>query len=233
MITLLKIFKQKVKPKSKLEKKLINILGFAPIDISLYKQALTHKSTRVRTTHNERLEFLGDAIFGSVVAEYVFREYPLANEGFLTQTRSKIVSRNTLNDLAIKINLDTVLKHNVSSNRSIFGNALEALIGAVFLDKGYVFTSKYIRNSLIKNHLNITRLVEEVSSHKSTLLEWGQSQKKEVVFKILSSFGKDHEKTYEVLVEIEGKKHGVAFGTSIKRAEESAAKQTLKELIRS
>ena len=123
-----------------------------------------------------------------MVAEYVFKEYPLANEGFLTQTRSKIVSRNTLNDLAIKINLDTVLKHNVSSNRSIFGNALEALIGAVFLDKGYVFTSKYIRNSLIKNHLNITRLVEEVSSHKSTLLEWGQSQKKEVVFKILSSF---------------------------------------------
>ena len=233
MITLLKIFKQKVKPKSKLEKKLINILGFAPKNISLYKQALTHKSTRARTTHNERLEFLGDAIFGSVVAEYVFREYPLANEGFLTQTRSKIVSRNTLNDLAIKINLDTVLKHNVSSNRSIFGNALEALIGAVFLDKGYVFTSKYIRNSLIKNHLNISRLVEEVSSHKSTLLEWGQSQKKEVVFKILSSFGKDHEKTYEVLVEIEGKKHGVALGTSIKRAEESAAKQTLKELIRS
>ena len=102
-----------------------------------------------------------------------------------------------------------------------------------FLDKGYVFTSKYIRNSLIKNHLNISRLVEEVSSHKGTLLEWGQSQKKEVVFKILSSFGKDHEKTYEVLVEIEGKKHGVALGTSIKRAEESAAKQTLKELIRS
>lgn len=233
MITLLKIFKQKVKPKSKLEKKLINILGFKPTDISLYKQALTHKSTRDRTTHNERLEFLGDAIFGSVVAEYVFREYPLANEGFLTQTRSKIVSRNTLNDLAIKINLDTVLKHNVSSNHSIFGNALEALIGAVFLDKGYVFTSKYIRNSLIKNHLNIARLVEEISSHKSTLLEWGQSQKKEVVFKILSSFGKDHEKTYEVLVEIEGNKHGVALGTSIKRAEESAAKQTLKELIRS
>ena len=144
MITLLKIFKQKVKPKSKLEKKLINILGFAPKNISLYKQALTHKSTRARTTHNERLEFLGDAIFGSVVAEYVFREYPLANEGFLTQNRSKIVSRNTLNDLAIKINLDTVLKHNVNSNRSIFGNALEALIGAVFLDKGYVLSLIHI-----------------------------------------------------------------------------------------
>ena len=233
MITLLKIFKQKVKPKSKLEKKLINILGFVPKDINLYKQALTHKSTRARTTHNERLEFLGDAIFGSVVAEYVFREYPLTNEGFLTQTRSKIVSRNTLNGLAIKINLDTVLKHNVSSNRSIFGNALEALIGAVFLDKGYEFTSKYIRNNLINTHLNIAKLVEEISSHKSTLLEWGQSQKKEVSFKILSSSGKDHEKTYEVLVEIEGRKYGVALGTSIKRAEESAAKQTLKELIRS
>tara|TARA_Y100000766_G_scaffold124809_1_gene107255 strand:- start:29356 stop:30057 length:702 start_codon:yes stop_codon:yes gene_type:complete len=233
MITLFKIFKKKFKPRAKLEKKLISILGFTPKNISLYKEALTHKSIRDRSTHNERLEFLGDAIFGSVVAEYVFKEFPLENEGFLTQTRAKIVSRKTLNHLATKLNLDAVLKHQVNSNRSIFGNALEALIGAIFLDKGYEFTSKYIINSLIHPHLEITRLIEETSSYKSSLLEWGQAHKKEVIFKTVSSSGKDHEKTYEVLVEIEGKKHGVALGTSIKRAEESAAKQTLKELIKS
>ena len=202
MITLFKFFKKKIKPRAKLEKKIISILGFTPKNISLYKEALTHKSISDRSTHNERLEFLGDAIFGSVVAEYVFKEFPLENEGFLTQTRAKIVSRKTLNHLATKVNLDAVLKHQVSSNRSIFGNALEALIGAIFLDKGYEFTSKYIINSLIHPHLEITRLIKETSSYKSSLLEWGQAHKKEIIFKTISSTGKDHEKTYEVLVEI-------------------------------
>ena len=124
--------------------------------------------------HNERLEFLGDAIFGSVVADLVFRGFPHENEGFLTQTRSKIVSRKTLNTIAIKINLNTVLKHQVSSNRSIFGNALEALIGAIFLDRGYSFTAEFIEQKLIRPHLDIHQLVKEVSSHKGKLLEWGQ-----------------------------------------------------------
>ena len=230
---LFRFFKQTFISKTLQEKQLFKILGFYPKDISLFQEALTHKSVRGRTVHNERLEFLGDAILGSVVADFVFREFPDENEGFLTQTRSKIVSRKTLNIIAIKINLNTVLKHQVSSNRSIFGNALEALIGAIYLDKGYQFTSNYIEDKLIRPHLDIHQMAKEVSSHKGKLLEWGQAQKKQVVFKLVSSHGKDHEKSYEVMVMIGQKKYADAVGTSIKRAEELAAKRALKELIQS
>jgi ribonuclease-3 len=201
-MTLLRFIKQTFSSKTPQEKQLFKILGFYPRDIKLYQEALTHKSVRGRLVHNERLEFLGDAIFGSVVADLVFRDFPHENEGFLTQTRSKIISRKTLNTIAIKINLNTVLKHQVSSNRSIFGNALEALIGAIFLDKG-------------------------------KLLEWGQAHKKQIVFRLVSSYGKDHEKSYEVMVMVGQKKYAEAIGTSIKRAEELAAKKAYKELINS
>ena len=227
---LFRFFKQTFISKTQKEKQLFKILGFYPKDISLYHEALTHKSVKGRIVHNERLEFLGDAIFGSVVADFVFREFPNENEGFLTQTRSKIVSRKTLNAIALQINLNTVLKHQVNSNRSIFGNALEALIGAVFLDKGYQFTSNYIEDKLIRPHLDIHQLVKEVSSHKGKLLEWGQAQKNQVVFKLVSSEGKDHEKSYKVMVMIGQKKYADAVGTSIKRAEELAAKRALKKL---
>ena len=230
---LFRFFKQTFISKTPQEKQLFKILGFNPKDISLYHEALTHKSVRGRIVHNERLEFLGDAIFGSVVADFVFREFPDENEGFLTQTRAKIVSRKTLNTIALQVNLNTVLKHQVTSNRSIFGNALEALIGAIYLDKGYQFTSNYIVDKLIHPHLDIHQLVKEVSSHKGKLLEWGQAQKKQVVFKLASSHGKDHEKSYEVIVLIGQKKYADAVGTSIKRAEELAAKRALKELIQS
>ena len=227
---LFRFFKQTFIPKTQQEKQLFKILGFYPNDISLYQEALTHKSVRGRTAHNERLEFLGDAIFGSVVADFVFREFPNENEGFLTQTRSKIVSRKTLNTIALQINLNSVLKHQVSSNRSIFGNALEAMIGAIYLDKGYQYTSNYLEDKLIRPHLDIHHLVKEVSSHKGKLLEWGQAQKKQVLFKLVSSDGKDHEKSYKVMVMIGQKKYSDAVGTSIKRAEELAAQRALKEL---
>ena len=228
---LFRFFKQTHISKTPQEKKLFKILGFYPKDTSLYIEALTHKSVRGRLVHNERLEFLGDAIFGSVIADFVFREFPDENEGFLTQTRSKIVSRKTLNHIAVKINLNSALKHQVNSNRFIFGNALEALIGAVYLDKGYQFTSNYIVDKLVQPHLDIHKLVKEISSHKGKLLEWGQAKKKQILFKLVSSYGKDHEKSYEVVVIIDKKKYAEAMGSSIKRAEELAAKRALEELI--
>lgn len=224
-------FKQTLISKTPQEKKLFKILGFYPNNINLYQEALTHKSVRGRIVHNERLEFLGDAIFGSVVAEFVFREFPNENEGFLTQTRSKIVSRNTLNKLAIQINLNTLLKHQATPNQHIFGNALEALIGAIFLDQGYHITAKYIIEKLIQTNLDIHKLAKQVSNHKGKLLEWGQAQKKQVIFKLISSSGKDHEKSYRVMVMIGKKKYSEGVGTSIKRAEETAAKRALKELV--
>ncbi|MBH83351.1 MAG: ribonuclease III [Flavobacteriales bacterium] len=229
-MNLFTFFKQTLISKTSQEKQLFKILGFYPKNINLYLEALTHKSVRGRLAHNERLEFLGDAVFGSVVAEFVFREFPNEDEGFLTQTRSKIVGRNTLNNLANQINLNSLLKHKVASNRHIFGNALEALIGAIFLDQGYHVTAKYIIEKLIKTNLDIHKLAKEISNHKGKLLEWGQAKKKQVIFKLISSSGKDHEKSYRVMVMIGQKKCSEADGTSIKRAEELAAKLALKEL---
>ena len=222
--------KQKIFFKSPQEISLFKILGFYPKDTELYKEAFTHRSIRSRTKHNERLEFLGDAIFGSVVSELVFREFPKESEGFLTQTKAKIVSRKTLNNIALKNNLDLILKHQVNSNHSIFGNALEALIGAIFLDKGYQFTSNYIKNNLINPNLDIHLISKEISSYKSKLLEWGQANKKEVSFTLVSSHGKDHEKFYNVMLMVNSKKLAEAEGTSIKKAEELAAKKVYKEL---
>lgn len=224
-------FKQKKFFKSPQEIFLFKILGFYPKNTELYKEALTHRSIRSRTKHNERLEFLGDAIFGSVVSELVYIEFPKESEGFLTQTKAKIVSRKTLNKIALKNNLDSILKHQVNSNPSIFGNALEALIGAIFLEKGYQFTSNYIKKKLIKPNLDIHLIAKEISSYKSKLLEWGQAKKKEVSFTLLSSHGKDHEKFYKVMVIVNSKNYAEAEGTSIKKAEELAAKKAYKELI--
>ena len=224
-------FKQKKFFKSPQEIFLFKILGFYPKDTELYKEALTHRSIRSRTKHNERLEFLGDAIFGSVVSELVFIEFPKESEGFLTQTKAKIVSRKTLNKIALKNNLDSILKHQVNSNPSIFGNALEALIGAIFLEKGYQFTSNYIKKKLIQPNLDIHLIAKEISSYKSKLLEWGQAKKKEVSFTLLSSHGKDQEKFYKVMVIVNSKNYAEAEGTSIKKAEELAAKKAYKELF--
>ena len=221
------------KPKTTYEKKLINVIGYNPNDINLFYEALTHRSIKYSPKHNERLEYLGDAIFGSVIAEMLYNAFPDQDEGFLTQTRSKIVSRKTLNKLALDIQLNTLLKHQASSNRSIYGNALEALIGAIFLDKGYAFTSKFIEDKLIEPHINLQQLVKKVVSYKGIILEWGQANKKQIKFRLIDSFGKDHEKTYEVMIMIDNKNKGRAVGTSIKRAEEQAAKEAYKELTHS
>ncbi len=221
------------KSKTTYEKKLINVIGYSPNDINLFYEALTHRSIKNSPKHNERLEYLGDAIFGSVIAEMLYNAFPDQDEGFLTQTRSKIVSRKTLNKLALDIQLNTLLKHQASSNRSIYGNALEALIGAIFLDKGYAFTAKFIEDKLIEPHINLQQLVKKVVSYKGIILEWGQANKKQIKFRLIDSFGKDHEKTYEVMIMIDNKNKGRAVGTSIKRAEEQAAKEAYKELTHS
>lgn len=225
--------KNQLKSKTPYEKKLYNVIGFYPSDIGLFHEALTHRSIKKRQKHNERLEYLGDAILGSVVAEMLYKAFPEQDEGFLTQTRSKIVSRKTLNKLALDIELNTLLKHQVSSNRSIYGNALEALIGAMFLDKGYGFTAKFIDERLIKPYINLDELVKKVVSYKGKILEWGQANKKQIAFRLIGSYGKDHEKTYEVILSVEGTNKGQAIGTSIKRAEELASKAAYIDLTRS
>lgn len=211
---------------------LIQIIGFVPKEIKLFEEALTHKSIKSQQPkHNERLEYLGDAVFGMVVADYLYTLYPEKNEGFLTQTRSKLVSRKTLNKIASEIQLNTILKHKVNDNQSIFGNALEALIGAIFIEKGYNYTAQYITQKLIVPFINVKTLVKEVGSYKGKLLEWGQSKKITIDFKVKSSKGKDHEKKYEIELFIDGQSQAIATETSIKKAEELAASKIYQDLI--
>tara|TARA_B100002051_G_C16733057_1_gene639452 strand:+ start:496 stop:1194 length:699 start_codon:yes stop_codon:yes gene_type:complete len=214
------------------QNKLNLILGFYPTNTTLYREALTHKSLKAKKKHNERLEFLGDAVFGSVVADILYQMFPKEKEGFLTQTRAKIVSRKNLNHIALKMNIDKHLKHQTNSKQAIFGNALEALIGAVFVDKGYEFTINFIEKKIIEPHLDIKKITKEIYSHKSRLLEWGHANKKNVKFKVVYSCGKDHEKTHKVIVEIGEKKIAKGIDTTIKKAEELAAKRAYQELIK-
>lgn len=213
--------------KSTFEKKLYSILGFYPKNAELYRQALTHKSYKKRGgLDNERLEFLGDALLGSVVAEILYAHFPNGKEGFLTQMRSKIVSRKTQNKIAAEIGLKKVVRyHKTAAHRSVFGNALEALVGAVYLDQGQDKTMVFIQEKLLLPHIDLEALTKEEVSYKSRVLEWAQQKKKKMLFEILSSEGKDHKKHYKVVLKLSGKVLSEGEGSSIKRAEEQAAKK--------
>ena len=226
---LLNIFSKK----SSFEKKLYSLLSYTPKNLELYIQALTHKSYKKRGgLDNERLEFLGDAVLSSVVAEILYQKFPKESEGFLTQMRSKIVSRNSLNRLALEIKLNKLVRYHKSAvHRSLYGNALEALVGAIYLDKGHHKTVEFINKTLLLPHLDINALIKEVVSYKSKILEWGQQNKKEVVFKVLESTGKDHKKSYKVALLLEEKKLSEGIGSSIKRAEEQAAQKAQSKLL--
>ena len=208
-------------------------MGYRPKKLELYTKALTHKSYKKRGgTHNERLEFLGDAVLGSVVGEILYQKFPNGNEGFLTQMRSKIVSRKTLNKLSLEIKLNKLIRyHKSAAHRSIYGNALEALIGAIYLEKGYYKATEFIQKTLLLPHIDINDLTKEVVSYKSKILEWGQQNKKEVTFNVLESTGKDHKKSYKIALLLEGQKLAEGTGTSIKRAEEHAAQNAQSQLF--
>jgi len=160
-----------------------SILGFRPKNIKLYEQAFTHKSivneSKELQPSNERLEFLGDAILGAIVAEYFFKKFPYREEGELTKLRSKLVSRQFLNQLSIEIGLDTFLETSADVRRakSIFGDAFEALIGAIYLDRGYKTTKKFVFEKVIADYINIDKVIEKEVDFKSKLLEWCQNHK--------------------------------------------------------
>lgn len=175
---------------------LYNILGFTPRNLSLYKLAFRHRSAAgdIRNglkTSNERLEFLGDAILGAVVGELLFKRFPFKDEGFLTETRSKIVNRNSLNQLAKKIGLGELIDHNAQRNHfqmgqsSMYGDAFEALIGAIYLERGYVFTQDFILNRIIRPHVDIDELVMLETNFKSKLYEYAQKEGKSIAFELM------------------------------------------------
>lgn len=223
----------KNKSDAQLKKSLKILLGFSPGNISLYKQAFLHSSKR-ETVNNERLEFLGDAILGAVIAEQLFKLFPYKDEGFLTQLRSKIVNGQNLQYLAVKIGVDRLLKVSIKENEksksSIYGDAFEALLGAVYLDKGFTVCKNFILKRIIKIHIDIDSLMNTESDFKSQLQIYCQKNKLTLEYRLLSEVQKGKDKIFTVQVFIEGKGY-VTFENYSKRvAEQKAAQLTLEEL---
>jgi ribonuclease III len=213
-----------------------NIFGFVPGNIALYKLALRHKSVandvkKGVKNSNERLEFLGDAVLGAVIAEVLFKKFPYRDEGFLTEMRSKIVNRNHLNQLSKKmgiadmIDYDARLMNFQNKNSSLFGDAFEAIIGAIYLDKGYEFTRKLIINRIIIPHVDIDHLEQTESNFKSKLLEWAQREGKEVTFEVVEDVPSGNSRLFTVRALINGEEMGKGQDFSKKNAEKNAAEK--------
>ena len=183
--------------------------------------------------NNERLEFLGDAILDAVTADYLFKTFPTKDEGFLTEMRSKIVSRATLNKLSQKMGIDQLIQLDTASSgafRSSKGDAFEALIGAMYLDKGYDFTRKIILERIIKHYFNIDELVNQEVNFKSRIIEWSQREKKQVQFNICDEVGSGYRKQYVVELTVDGEAIARGQDYSIKGAEQNAAEKSWQKI---
>ena len=219
-----------------------NVLGFTPRRTELYHTAFIHRSvssvTEGHRINNERLEYLGDAVLGTVVAEYLYKKYPLKGEGFLTEMRSKIVSRKSLGQLAVKIGMMELIEHQRGGEgafKSMGGDALEALIGAVYIEKGYRFTHRIIIRKLLCTYIDVDTVAQTEWNFKSKLIDWGQKNHKKVTFEIVRSVvrGQSGRREYECRVNIDGQPQQSAVEYTIKAAEQLAAEKTYKTLMKS
>jgi ribonuclease-3 len=221
-------------------KSLKNLLGFVPGNLSLYRLAFRHKSVAQNVkkgvkNSNERLEFLGDAVLGSVVAEVLFKLYPYEDEGFLTELRSKIVNRVNLNQLARKLGFEQLIQYDsrmVNSTRqsSLLGDAFEALVGAIYLDKGYDFTRNFLINHIIKSHIDIHKLEQTETNFKSKLIEWCQRHGKDITFELIENQEGESNKLFTVQVMIDGDIMGSGKEFNKKNAEKLAAERACEAL---
>ena len=216
-----------------------NTFGFYPKNLALFQVAFTHKSVAAETVgnyhvSNERMEYLGDAVLSLAVADYLFHTYPTQAEGFLTEMRSRIVSRVSLNKLAQKLGLDNYIHHAPDGNaaRSMGGNAFEALMGAIYLDRGYDFARRVIIDRIVRVHIDIDELQNTDVNFKSKLLEWAQKHKKHLEFRMLEEIGEGHKKEFHVQVFIDDQPYGEATFRSIRGAEQLAAEKTYNMLAK-
>ncbi len=215
-------------------------MGFVPGNLMLYRLAFRHKSAaqvikKGVKNSNERLEFLGDAVLGSVVAEILFKMYPYEDEGFLTELRSKIVSRINLNQLGRKLGFEQLIEFDsrvINTNRqsSLLGDAFEALIGAVYLDKGYDFTKDFLINRIIKSHIDIHTLEKTETNFKSKLIEWCQHHGKDISFELITNQQGENIKLFTVQANIDGEVLGSGKEFNKKTAEKLAAEKACEAL---
>jgi ribonuclease-3 len=217
-----------------------HLLGSSPNNLNLYRLAFLHASASKDSVaksykeSNERLEFLGDSVLGMITAAYLFKKFPFKDEGFLTEIRSRMVSRESLNVLGRKLGLDEVIeyenqKKTILSRSSMYGDALEAFIGAVYLDKGFAFTQNFIITKILTQYFDLEIVVQNNPNFKSLLIEWAQKEGKKVLF-TLDEEGLHHNKEFTAFVLLDGEKISEGKGYSKKKAEQTAAMKACEEL---
>jgi ribonuclease-3 len=228
------------KSNRRLIKSIKTISGINPGNIELYKLVTQHRSIAKQNEigfreSNERLEYLGDAILGSVVAEYLFKKYPLKDEGFLTEIRSRIVNRDALNLVAKKMGITDIVEY--TNNRksrqaykSIYGDTLEALIGAIYLDKGYHATRKFIVTKLLRQQYDLEQIIQTNPNYKSKIIEWAHRNNKDVKFELTEVKGSSHNREFMAELQVEGKPVAQGNGFSKKKAEQDAAQKSCVKL---
>lgn len=215
-------------------KSIEQIIGASPKNKLLYQLAFRHTSASKNNginsfkESNERLEFLGDSVLGMVVAEYLFKKYPFKDEGFLTEIRSRIVNRESLNVLARRMGLDKLIEFDGQRNfhrTSMFGDAMEALIGAIYLDKGFAFTKRFIVSKLLSNHFDLDEVISNNTNYKSTILSWAQADGRKVEFLIVEEKGKNHSKEFIAQVLVDAQVISSGSGWNKKKAEQDASRR--------
>ncbi len=210
-----------------------NILGFKPKNLKIFKKAFLHRSANVKDEEGnpmnyERLEFLGDSMLGTIISKHLYNEVPSGDEGYLTKMRSKIVSREHLNELGKDLNLIKYVESRIPKSHfgdNIHGNVFEALVGAVYLDRGYSYCEKFINERVIGPYVDIEQLEGKVISYKSLVIEWCQKKKKTFNYKAYEDTGNDSLKHFAVKLSIENNVVAKARATSKKKAEERASKR--------
>ena len=216
---------------------LVRMLGFLPRNMSLYKLAFLPKSALQKNAsglqlNNERLEYLGDAVLDSIVAHYLFNRFPEGDEGLMSKLRARIVKRKTLDHLAVKINIPSMIDPAYSpgnSSKHIYGNALEALIGAIYLDRGYKASRKFFEKKILRKHIDLVQLVQKDPDHKSRIIEWAQKNKVEIIFESKEEHQSGVKSpSFVSTIYLNGEEKGRGRGGSKKEAEQQAAKAALK-----
>lgn len=233
--------KQIVSKKSGDQKLIIaikTISGISPSNLALYRLALEHSSIAKEHSNgfkesNERLEYLGDAILGAAVADYLFKKYPFKDEGFLTEIRSRIVNRESLNNLAYKIGIGSIVKFdqkNTQLQRVILGNTLEAIVGAVYMDKGYKICKKFVIDKLIQPHYDLEDVIYSQINYKSRIIEYTQRANKEIRFEITMVKKGHNRKEFSAKLFIDEELVGTGFGLNKKKAEQDASQKSCESL---
>lgn len=220
---------------SAFKKELKNILGFKPVNISLYKTALTHRSVREGIDeNNERLEYLGDAVLSAMIADYLFKRYPYKEEGFLTEMRSKMVNRQQLNDIAIRMGLKKITLYNKMDGSlkvsQIFGNTLEALVGAIYLDHGYKKAARWVQEYIILPHMFMDDLETLEINHKNKLYGWANKNGRVLEFETLNEKLENGRRLFTVAAVLDGKSIGIGKAFNKKDASQIAAQLAVEKL---